>query len=60
MRTIGLMFLLVTATIAWCDDKPKKSEFIRMPNGGHVWAKDWAGFPGVIGRWFDEQLKIAR
>ena len=27
MRTIGLMFLLVTATIAWCDDKPKKSEF---------------------------------
>ena len=37
-----------------------KSEFIRMPNGGHVWAKDWAGFPGVIGRWFDEQLKIAR
>jgi acetyl esterase/lipase len=36
-----------------------EAEFVRVPNGGHVWAADWAGFPGVINRWFDSHLKIA-
>jgi dipeptidyl aminopeptidase/acylaminoacyl peptidase len=35
------------------------SDFVRVPNGGHVWASDWAGFPDVISRWLDRHLKIA-
>lgn len=36
-----------------------EAEVVHMPNGGHVWAADWAGFPGVISRWLDRHLRIA-
>jgi acetyl esterase/lipase len=34
-----------------------KTQFFRVPSGGHVWAKDWAGFPGMIVEWLDQHLK---
>jgi acetyl esterase/lipase len=30
---------------------------VRIPNGGHVWSKEWAGFPGVVVEWLDQHLK---
>jgi acetyl esterase/lipase len=35
-----------------------EAEVVRVPNGGHVWAADWAGFPDVIARWLDRHLKV--
>lgn len=36
-----------------------KTQFIRVPNGNHVWTKNWAGFPGVVIGWLDQHLKIS-
>jgi acetyl esterase/lipase len=33
-----------------------EAEFVRMPNGGHVWEADWAGFPDGIIRWLNKHL----
>jgi acetyl esterase/lipase len=33
------------------------AEFVRIPEGGHVWAEDWVSFPKAMVLWFDRFLK---